>query len=894
MRALLACGVLALAGRAARPAAPPAADELRAPAGERYVTIDREGETVLPSGRLLTPRGRHVMTAPHPFGMALSADGRVLATVNGGTEPFSLTVVHAVDGASPRVRQIPPGPRAEKKAMRSAFLGAALDTARRFLYASGGDDGRIAVFGLDDGAPAGSIELSTKEHPDAFVTDIALSPDGRFLYALDLAHYRLVVIDAIERVVLASVGVGRNPFALALTRDGRRAYVANMGTFQYALVETRPGDDPRGLTFPPFGYPSREAREGTVVEGRKVPGLGDPNADEACSVWGIDVVDARRPSVVVRLKTGLPVGPAIGGSSPAGLVVSADTLYVSNATNDTVEAYELATHALRWRALLSPGSSLEALRGVLPFGLALSPDGARLFVAESGINAVGVLDARTGAVRGHIPAGWYPSRVAVSPDGKRLYVSNAKGFGAGPNGGRGFVAGPEGSYIGNLMRGTVSLMDMPSDADLPVLSERVRANNGFARVAEERPVDHPVPLSGPSARIRHVVLIAKENRTFDEVFGALPGANGDPSLARFGSGRTVGPHANVNVTPNHRALADRFALSDNFYVDSDVSADGHRWLVGAYANHWVETITAAGYGQGAQWKRTAPGRLALFESNSSLTPEDYLERGSMWEHLARGGVRFRNYGEGFEFPGIAEDAGTEPTGGRLPVNVPMPEVLFQATSREYPGFNMNIPDQYRADVFLSDLRERYLTGRERLPSLLYVLLPNDHGADPAPARGYPFLESFVADNDLALGRVVEALSRTPWWREMAIFVTEDDAQSGVDHVDAHRSLVMLISPWARRGHVSHRHTSTASIHKTIYRILGLPPLHLYDAAASDLADLFSTDARFEPYVSLAVDRRLFDPATAGDPSDPDYRRARRLPTEMDAPDDARRQLPPRP
>ena len=419
MRALLACGVLALAGSAARPSAPPAANELRAPAGERYVAIEREGETVLPSGRLLTPRGRHVMTAPHPFGMALSADGRVLATVNGGTEPFSLTVVHGVDSPSPRVRQIPPGPRTDKKAMRSAFLGAALDTARRLLYASGGDDGRIAVFGLDDGAPVGSIGLSTKERPDAFVTDIALSPDGRFLYALDLAHYRLVVIDAIERVVLASVGVGRNPFALALTRDGRRAYVANMGTFQYALVETRPGDDPRGLTFPPFGYPSREAREGTVVEGRKVPGLGDPNADEACSVWGIDVVDPRRPSVVVRLKTGLPVGTAIGGSSPAGLVVSADTLYVSNATNDTVEAYELATHARRWRALLSPEPSLEALRGVLPFGLALSPDGARLFVAESGVNAVGVLDARTGAVLGHIPVGWYPSRVAVSPRGTR-------------------------------------------------------------------------------------------------------------------------------------------------------------------------------------------------------------------------------------------------------------------------------------------------------------------------------------------------------------------------------------------------------------------------------------------------------------------------------------------
>jgi hypothetical protein len=266
----------------------------------------------------------------------------------------------------------------------------------------------------------------------------------------------------------------------------------------------------------------------------------------------------------------------------------------------------------------------------------------------------------------------------------------------------------------------------------------------------------------------------------------------------------------------------------------------------------------------------------------------------MWEHLARGGVRFRNYGEGFEFAGITEEAGEEPTGARLPVNVPMPDVLFSATSREYPGFNMNIPDQYRADVLLKDLRERYLSGREALPPFLYVMLPNDHGAEAKPERGYPFLESYVADNDLALGRVVEALSRTPWWREMAIFVTEDDAQSGVDHVDAHRSLCLLVSPWARRGHVSHRHASTASIHKTIYRILGLPRLYLTDAVASDLADLFSNDPDVEPYAARTVDRRLFDPVKAGVPSDPEYRRARRRPTVMDAPGEARRQLPVRP
>ena len=881
-----------MAGGAGRSPASPTELDLRAPAGDRYARIDPAGETILPSGRLLTPRGRQLTTAPHPFGMTLSADGRLLVTVNGGTEPFSLTLLEDPGAPSPTIRQIPSGARTDEGTLRAAFLGAAVDTGRGLIYASGGDDGRIAVF-RRDGAAAGSIDLSTAERPDAFVTDIALSPDGRLLYALDLAHYRLLVVDAPQRTVIASLGVGRNPFAIALTRDGRRAYVANMGTFQYSLVETAAKDDPRGLGFPPFGYPSREAREGTVVDGRRVPGLGDPNADEACSVWGIDLSDPRRPAVIARVKTGLPAGVSIGGSSPAGLAVAGDTFYVTSATNDLVEAYDLRTHARRWRTLLAPESSLAELRGVLPFGLALSPDGARLFVAESGINAVGVLDASRGTVLGHIPVGWYPSRVAVSPDGKRLYVANAKGFGAGPNGGRGFVAGAEGSYIGNLMKGSVSVMDVPTIAELEALTARVRANNGLVPVPELRPVEHPLPRSGPSRRIRHVVMIAKENRTFDEVFGDLPGVNGDATLARFGADRQVGPHAQVTVMPNHRALAQRFALSDNFYVDSDVSADGHRWLVGAYPNHWVETITSAGYGKGAQWKRTAPGRLALFESNSSLVPEDYLERGSMWEHLARGGVRFYNYGEGFEFAGTSQDPGTTPTGARLPVNVPMPEALFHATSRIYPGYNMNIPDQYRADVFLKDLRERYASGREPFPTFLYVFLPNDHGAEPKPEHGYPFLESYMADNDLALGRIVEALSRTPWWREMAILVTEDDAQSGVDHVDAHRSLCLLVSPWARRGHVSRRHVSTASIHKTIYRLLGLPPLHLPDAAASDLGDLFAIEPDFTPYSARPVDRRVFDPDKAGDPADPDYRKARAQPKQMDAPADARRQLPPR-
>jgi hypothetical protein len=345
--------------------------------------------------------------------------------------------------------------------------------------------------------------------------------------------------------------------------------------------------------------------------------------------------------------------------------------------------------------------------------------------------------------------------------------------------------------------------------------------------------------------------------------------------------------------PNHRALLRRFATSDNFYVDSDGPADGHRWLVGAYANHWVETITAASYGDGAKFERdSGPGRLAIFESNSSLTPEDYPEDGALWQHLDRHHVPFRNYGEGFEFSGTDESEGMKPTGARVPVNIPMPEPLFLNTSRLYPSFNMTIPDQYRADVFLKDL-EQWSAGKDSMPRFIFLLLPNDHGTQPRHDRGYPWLESYMADNDLALGRVVEGLSRSPFWKQMAVFVTEDDAQAGRDHVDAHRSLCLAISPYAKRGYVSRRHLSIASITKTIYRLLGLPYLHMYDAAASDLADLFTATPDFEPYAAVAADPRIFDPAKAGDPSDPDYVKARQAPgQELDSMEEAERQLEP--
>jgi len=313
------------------------------------------------------------------------------------------------------------------------------------------------------------------------------------------------------------------------------------------------------------------------------------------------------------------------------------------------------------------------------------------------------------------------------------------------------------------------------------------------------------------------------------------------------------------VTPNHHALAYKYGISDNFFVDSDVSVDGHHWLVGVYPNNWVETNVNAGYSGNKNLiiDSPAPGRRA--GGSCALEPEDYLEAGSIWEHLERNGITMRNWGEGFEMGGSVEWEGLEPTGVRLPMNIPIPKPLFDNTSREYPTFNMNVPDKYRADQFIKEFNARYVDGGEPLPSFLNLYLPNDHTSGERPDAGYPFRASFVADNDLALGRIIDTLSHSKYWKNMAVFVTEDDPQGGVDHIDAHRSLLMVFGPYVKRGYVSHRHTSIVSIIKTINLILGAPPLNQYDAVAADLSDFFTTTPDFSPYDVIPSDKRVFDP-----------------------------------
>lgn len=854
---------------------------LCAPALNEYARHDPTGTTILPNGRFLRPLGTALAVPQWPHGLALSPTGEDLFVASGRMG----TIVGGWRAAQPSFTPVVPTITGSDRCSNG---GAAVYSADgQTLYWSSGDTGFVYVFDVATRTKRAEISLNEavggETFRDSVVMDLKPSPDGHYLYCADVTNFRVAVIDVAAQRVVGSVRVGRYPYALAVS--GTRVCVANIGMFEYSPVPPpeQDGFDRRGLTFPPFGVPSPEARDGVTVEGRQIPGLGDPNVPESFSVWVLEAADPVHPRVTIRIKTGLLVGaPAdngktVGGSAPNFVVARGDSLWVSNGNNDTVERLDLPTGRIVRKVRLTPSPLTARLRGVGPSGMALSPAGDRLYVAESGVNAVAVLEAQSLRVLGHLPTAWYPYRVAVSPDGKTLGIICFKGFGNGPSGGK---ERPTDAFMG--MRGVLSVVTVPAEAEFPRHTATVLECNGMTDRSAQRPALTssviPTTAGHRSAQIKYVVFITKENHTYDTIFDHVPGANDDPSLLRWGYHQRLSAEGqptleDVAVMTNHNALARQFTVSDNFYMEPEASGVGHRWLVGVQPNNFCQMTYTLGWGFSAT--STAPGRRAAFGSNGSLAPEDYPEAGAMWEHLAQHGVPFRNYGEGFEFAGVGEGADEWKAGAREVVNIPMSKVLFDQTCREFPIFNMNIPDQYRADWFIRDVQTRFLSGKQPLPPFLNIAICNDHGTKPNAARGYPYLASWMADNDLALGRIVDFLSHTPYWKNMVIFVTEDDAGGEPDHVDAQRSVLLVISPYARRGYVSHRHTTIPSMHRTLYEILGLPALNMFDALANDFADCFTTQPDFRPYEHVGVDARVFDPERAKDPKDPDYKHARR-------------------
>ncbi|MBT3747660.1 MAG: hypothetical protein HOG34_01655, partial [Bacteroidetes bacterium] len=583
----------------------------QAPASDQYTHMDTNGMTVIPNGRLVQPAGKTYRIAPHPFGLVLSSDGSIAITANSGTNPLSISILKDILTGDPDIFQIPDSPTTDKGVLASVFMGIAISPDNQTIYAAGGKANRIYMFDVDTRESKGYIdcaaEINGKDYTHGYLGDLTINELGNRLYVVDQINFLMLEIDLVSKEVLHRTSTGRYPFGICLSPDENRVYVANVGMFEYSRFASLNPDSisATSIDYPAFAYNSKEARDGIYTDSLNIPGLGDPNAPESFSVWTIDLKASGGPSVVAKTKTGTLIGemvediPAVGGASPNSIAATDEYVFVSNGSNDNISVIDPKLDTVVATIQLPLDSRVDRFRGMIPFGLAVSPDQKRLYVAEAGINAIGVIDIPELKLIGHIPAGWFPSKLAVTPDGRHIVVTNAKGFGSGPNGGEAFEAGPYGSYIGSLMRGSVSVIPVPSDRQLKEYSKDVERNNyTFTDVNSadfDWRKDNPIPLYGgeKESPIKYVVFVSKENRTYDEVFGQVPGGKGDPTIARYGLHQKIDnpngdSHEDVAVMPNHLALASQFGIGDNFYVDSDVSADGHRWLANTYPNEWVE------------------------------------------------------------------------------------------------------------------------------------------------------------------------------------------------------------------------------------------------------------------------------------------------------------------
>lgn len=856
---------------------------LTVPGKGAYAHINSAGTSVLPSGRYVTPAGTTITITHDPFGMALSPDGTTTVTLHDGV----FTIINNATLANTRVPSY--DHRIPSPLSNGSFLGVAFSADSRIVYLSGGDNGAVIVYDIVRLQRLDSISLNGRvdgvDYQDSFTADLLLNEDRHELLVLDRGNFRMVRLDLNSRKITASIKTGRQPFGLAISPDHQMAFVANVGMYDYPLL---PGLTPANykdslLPFHPYGNGTPEAIEGYTLQGRKIPGVGSPLAPEAMSVYAIDL---KANTVTDRYKPGFAIGQmvegaeVVGGASPNSLAVGSRFAYVSNATNDNIGVIDYRAHRIVRHIPIHVDSLIDRYRGLLPFGITLSRDEKTLYVALLGLNAVAVIDVDNGMTRGLIPTGWGPARVLLSRDEQTLYVVSCRGYGAGPNGGAHFTAPVQGTYIGDIQLATFQKIAIPTSAGLTAYTRQVIANT-FMRTDVKDDGKNPLPpVQGIRASpIRYIVYITKENRTYDEVLGQLKTGIGDSTLARFGVGVNIVAKDKtlykVNVAPNHLRAARQFAFSDNYYCDSDASIHGHHWMMGVIPNEWVETNSSVS--KTAKIFSPASGRR-FPGSTGSMDPEDYAERGGLWEALERSHIPFYNFGEANETAHVREEWMDTATGASHAVMVPMQKALWPRTSHNYAGFNTNIPDQFRMDQFESEFTRMWLShgdARQRrnglpasgsgpqsaetdLPRLITMQVPNDHTAAPRPGDGYPYRHSYVADNDLAIGRILHFLSRTPYWKHMLVIITEDDPQGGVDHIDAHRSILMMAGPFVKRGYTSHVHANFGSILKTIYTILDVPYVNQYDATATLLQDFFTDKPDYTPYTLVFPSKEVFD------------------------------------
>ncbi|GAC1477653.1 MAG: alkaline phosphatase family protein [Pseudarthrobacter sp.] len=656
------------------------------------------------------------------------------------------------------------------------------------------------------------------QSPESLYMGLAWSPDGTKLYASAAANAKIRTYSysggklaegaSIQLPTATPAGKALNlfPAGLAPTPDGKRLVVADQLADAVSVVDlatgnvatTPAGHRPLSVTVSPDGTTAFVTNQG------------------ASDVTAVDITGSE-PKVSRTLAVGLHPNKSVQSKDGS-------KLYVANGDDDTVSVVDTASGT---SASISLAPEKGAPVGTNPTGLALDEAGQRLFVSNSGNNDVAVVDLATTTVAGVVPVGWYPTSLAFT--GGTLHVTNAKGLGAGPNDGPGHP-NPESSaptaenqYSGSMIVGTLSSFELPEGGQLKKATEQVKKNN-----RPENATGNIIPRQpGQESPIKHVIYVVKENRTYDQVLGSLGKGNGDPALNLFGD----------ESAPNFRALSKKFTTIDNFYADAEVSANGWNWVASANSNPYAEQMWPANYS----------GRKAPYpsENNAPEIAAQQPDNTYVWQRLAKAGVSFRNYG--FY---VSNNAGT--------FNAADP-VLNAQTDHDYHGYDLNCPDSAgtfaplkpncgtpRVDEWAKDFQSRVTAGT--VPTVQFVRLPNDH--TQATRAGAPTPKSYVADNDYALGKLVDTVSHSSVWKDTAIFVTEDDAQNGPDHVDAHRTLALAISPYTQTGKVDSTFYSTASMVRTIGLIAGIAPLTQFDAFATPMSASFTARPDSTPYSAL--------------------------------------------
>ena len=712
----------------------------------------KSGKVLLPNGWSLSPAGRSLPLGDLPLNIQISGSQKLMAVTNNGQSKQSIQLI---DPQSEKILHDQP--------IGKAWYGLKFSADEKKLYASGANDNIILVYpiikkmlGKADTIVLGKAWPNEKIGP----TGIEVDDAGKRLYAVTKENNSLYIFDLRTNKLVNKVNLGSEAYDCLLSPDKTKLYISLWGADKLAIYDIKAQKITSEILT--------ENHPNEIIQNRTGKYLFVANASDN----SVSVIDAKARKVIEVISTAL-YPTRLSGSTTNGLALSEDekTLYVANADNNCLAVFNVS----------NPGKSSS---------------------------------------KGFIPTGWYPTNVRVA--GKKIFVSNGKGFTsmANPDGPQpfkktddsgvhiGISAQKEVQYIGGLFKGTLSIIDQPTDTQLQSFSKQVYANTPYNKQTEVMSkglANNPVPnVQGGKSPIKYVFYVIKENRTYDQVFGDIKEGNGDPNLCLFPE----------KVTPNHHALAREFVLLDNFYVDSEVSADGHNWSMAAYATDYTEKTWPTSYG--------SRGGTYDYEGSRQIA---YPRDGYIWDYAKRAGISYRSYGAF-----VTKDG-------------PTTKSLIGHTAEKYPSYNLDIKDIDRIAAFKLDFDS--LLAINAVAQFNTIRLGNDHTSGQRIGKLTP--TAHVADNDLALGLLVEHISNSSIWKESAIFVLEDDAQNGPDHIDAHRSPAFVISPYIKRNSVNSSMFSTSGMLRTIELILGLPPMSQYDAAAVPFSDCFTSNPDFKPY-----------------------------------------------